>query len=478
MMNERSGISGWMPSSTEWAMLAAVLAVALIGNWLIAAVLTVLLIVQIARPLDFLTAFLLVVGGASFVFYEGGRLTLELSLVSGAVLWMLLCYVLSRRGRVLAVPRTSLTVPLLLYLALALISAARGFLSQYSPRYIGIELLAALALASALLVGCAFDRRRDLKLATFGLILISFADLTTAPLQHMHTQGSYDAPVPGLVGLMLVNLAFRAKSRRIAQGWVILSLPLFLHQFLTFGRGLWLGCIAGLLLSLFTFAGFGRGSRRRWSRAGQVLAVFVLAGALGAIGASVMLGKLNLLSMASNRFESITGTKMTGDSGSNIMRLVEYGIVARDIGRSPWIGHGYGFTFIGKNPLTLQGWEQFWVHQNFLLIWLKQGLVGLLVFLWMLWSAIALGVREARRRADPAEATWFATVSATTLSLSVLAMTNFPFAKVDAVFLLALLWGGAMAMTRTGLLSIQWAPPKPAAARVPRTSDPVGSPAR
>jgi O-antigen ligase len=477
-MNEASGVSRWLPSRAEWALLAAVLGVALIGNWLIAILLTALLLAQLARPLDFLTAFLVVVGGASFVFYEGGRLTLELSLLTAAILWMLLCYTLASRSRILSVPRTSLTLPLFLYLVLALISAARGFLSQYSPRYIGIEIFGPLALASALLVGCVFESRRDMKLATFGMILTGFADLTTANLKSMHTHGTYDAAVPGLVGLLLINLALRANTQRTALGWVILSLPLFLHQFLTFGRGLWLGCIAGLLLSVFTFAGFGRGSRRRWVRASVVLAVFGLSGALGATAASVMLGKFNLFTQASNRFGSITGTEMTGDSGSNIMRLVEYGLAAKEIARSPWIGHGYGFTFVGKNPLTLLGWEQFWVHQNFILIWLKQGLLGLLLFLWMLWRAMALGVREARRRADPAEATWFATAAAATLSLSVLAMTNFPFAKVDAIFLLALLWGGAMAMTRTGLLTIQWAAPSAATAGAPRGSDPIGNPAR
>src|SRR3989442_2416228 len=90
-----TGVPGW----GWWVMLAAVLAVGLIGNWTLAAGLLLVLLVQVARPLDFLVAFILVAGGAPFVSYLTGQLTLELSLLPRAILVMLGCYFLSNRAQ-------------------------------------------------------------------------------------------------------------------------------------------------------------------------------------------------------------------------------------------------------------------------------------------------------------------------------------------------------------------------------------------
>ena len=70
--------ASWWPSWWWWATLALLLPVGMFGNWFLAAGLLVILLVQVARPLDFLPSFLLVVTGASFVRYEAGQLTLEL----------------------------------------------------------------------------------------------------------------------------------------------------------------------------------------------------------------------------------------------------------------------------------------------------------------------------------------------------------------------------------------------------------------
>jgi len=86
------------------------------------------------------------------------------------------------------------------------------------------------------------------------------------------------------------------------------------------------------------------------------------------------------------------------------------------------------------------------------------GLVGLALFIWMLIQAIRLGIREARRRTDPWESSWFATAAAATAFLAVLSLSVFPFGTVNEMFLLALLWGGAMSMSSHGKLTVRWRP--------------------
>ena len=136
------------------------------------------------------------------------------------------------------------------------------------------------------------------------------------------------------------------------------------------------------------------------------------------------------------------------------------------IAESPWVGHGAGYVFLGTDPVELKVYDQYYVHEDYLYVWLKQGVVGLALFVWMIGSAIVLGIREARRREDPWESTWFATTAAGTVLLATLSVTNFPFNQVNPTFTLALLWGGSMAMARQGCVRFGWAGPGHAAATI------------
>jgi len=273
-----------------------------------------------------------------------------------------------------------------------------------------------------------------------------------------HTVGFYSMAIPGLAGVLLFNLALRSKAMPARLGWLILSIPLFVHQFVTFGRGLWTGCIAGVALSAMTYAGFGRGSGASWRRVGAMLGMFAGFAVGGAILAAILLGHTSLLTEAATRFNSIGAVDTGYGTRSNAIRLWEYGRVLGLIQGSPFVGHGVGYSFTLKDPFTDRVTSQWGVHQNFLLVWLKQGLIGLAVFVWMLAAAIRLGVREARRRADPLESAWFGAMAAATAFLIVFSLSNFPFARVNETFYLASLWGGAMAMARKGTLTLRWSP--------------------
>lgn len=452
-----------LPELQIWGWLALILAAVILDSWEIGAGLLLVFLMHRARPFDPILAFVLVVAGAAFVTNQGGGLTYKLGLLTSAILLMLMCYVLTHGARVFSITRSSLTLPLVAFMVWSLASAARGVLAGHSLRYLGLELIAILGLGAALVVANAFEERRDLRLAMVALIVIGFATAANgfrkSSVGEFHSANTYTVALPGIIALVLVNLALRAPSRVRAMAFTVLSLPLFLHQLVTFGRGLWTGNFAGLAFSFLVFAGWGRGSGTRWRRCGLVLLTVAGLGLLGAAQLAVLLRDRDLLQYAGSRLASSTSTKVSYETRSNLTRLWEYATVIGRIKASPWVGHGLGYTLPVKVPFTHKTIDQWYVHQSYLMIWMKQGLVGLLLFVWTLWSAAAMGAREARRHSEPWVSAWFAAAGAGTVFQAVFAMTNFPFAMVNEVFLLALLWGGSMAMTRRGFLNLRWSPP-------------------
>ena len=67
------------------------------------------------------------------------------------------------------------------------------------------------------------------------------------------TAGVFFTPVPGIIAMLPLNHALRSRNPTTAFAWTLASLVLFLHQFLSFTRGYWLGCMAGILASLLIY---------------------------------------------------------------------------------------------------------------------------------------------------------------------------------------------------------------------------------
>ena len=446
----RTADSIWLAKPSWWASLAAVLGAGLLVSWWIGAGLLVWLLAQRYRPFDFVLAFLVLVAGSTFVANEAGGLTYQLSYVTAGVLVMLVCYASTVPGHLLGVRHTGMTTPLLLFSGLSFINIARGLVVGHSPKYVLLEAFPLLALATTVLVSNAFRSARDLRLATIGLVLIAYAiggrGYLTFLQGERHAVGEYTVAMPGIMGIFLVNLALRSRTWRASLGFVLVSLPLFVHQFLTFGRGLWTACAAGLAVSLLTHSRPGPGFGVRARRAAAVLGLIVGMGTFGVVAAATFLDDTSILTAAGTRLLSITSTKLDYETRSNIIRLWEYATAYKLVLASPWVGHGIGFQFAVEDPLSRKSVDQLIVHQNYLLTLLKQGVVGLVLFVWLLGAAISLGIRASWSATDPREAAWLATSAAATGFLAVLSLTNFPFARINEMFLLALLWGASMAM--------------------------------
>ncbi len=458
----RSEPGFWMPG-WETALVLGLIGVAVFVSWFAATALLVFLLAQRARPLGFTMSYLMVAAGAVFIRYEAGQLTRELSLLSALILFMLISYLWSNRGRLFVLPRTTMLVPLLVFVALTAINYVRGVLTGSSLRYANLELLPVLAFASALLVANGFDPARDLRLSTAALLAAGYGSASLGfqffATYHTRTGGVFFMPVPGMVAMLAVNLALRARRTIAAVTWTVLSIPLFLHQFLSFTRGYWLGCIAGILVSFAVYVVRRDGVRPRLRRVGLVCGTLAIAGLAAGITLTLATGQADLLALAGNRLGSITETRFTNESASNLARLAEYGVVISHIGAAPWFGHGVGYALNFRAPIGFEMAEQWYTHQIYLFVLLKQGLVGLIAFVWMLGSATLFCLRASRRNDDPWESGWLASAGACTVLLAVLDMTNFHLTNVNSTFPLALLWGGAMAIACEGSIRFRWTRP-------------------
>lgn len=451
--------SRWQEASAWWLLLAVVLVLFLAVHWVAAVAFLGFALLQLARPLDFLASYLLVVAAATVVDYLHGTLTFQLALLSLGIVFTLFCYLLALRREAFVLQRTPLTAYLVLYAGLTVLNFGRGLLAGNSARYAGLELLAGLALASSLLVGNLRLRRSQVlaTLVALWVIGLGHAALGFQYFAHFRTRtgGVRFTAVPGLVAILLFNYALFGKNRRTRWLPILAMLPLLMHQLLTFTRGYWLGLIAAFLWSVVVYGGRGVGAGARWARAGRVSAGLVLVLVLAGGALATFFDIPGLAMGAWRRLASSTGLQYTSATASNYFRLLEYDRALRDIAATPWWGRGLGYAFVTRDPFFNTMHEQWYVHQNYLLVWLKQGVLGLALFVAALVSAVTLGWRG-RLLAEPWAAAWCAGAAAVTIDIMVMSTMHFPLGEVNETFLLALLWGVTLALASPGRWRFAW----------------------
>jgi O-antigen ligase len=450
------------PSGT-WVAVLLSLALALLAGVFVhplaGIVLAALAGLLIVRPFEPITALAAVAGAASFVNNEGGHLTRDLSLLSIVVAYALVSVGIARsRGRWRA-PGGPLVVALLAFLAWTLICTVRGALAGHIWRYTGLELSAMLMMGFAWLAGGLRLEVADLRPARtlmilVGLVLVGFGVWSYA-VNHIRTGGIWFLPLPGMLAVLALASALHAHSRRARFGWTMLMGLFLLQQTISFSRGYWLGLIAALPWTAYAYAGRGPGSGARWRRTGSVALLAISLAVITTVATSLTFGWSNLPQMLGTRFNSSFSTKNSSESASNIERLVEYAATFRLIRQNPVFGLGMGYELRIRNPVFHVITRQWYVHHTYLWIWLKQGLVGLVLLLVLLWQAFRLGARGARSP-DDAQAAWCLTAAGATLYLSVVDLTTYHLAEVNATTFQSLLWGFALALSRPGHWRLVW----------------------
>jgi hypothetical protein len=352
------------------------------------------------------------------------------------------------------------TTALLVLEISTLFAALHGVFAGNSLRYLGLELVPLLGLMTALMLGGLRLDRSTIRLSLRVFVVMGLAQVALGLYGYVATGtrlgGIYFTPIPGMLAVLTFNLFLRARSRGRSLGLLLLTGIFSLQQVISLTRGYWLGLAAGLVFSGLLYAGSGAGARQRWRRLAVSVGLMGACLAFGSVAVANWFGWGSVWTLLGTRLASSSGTTLSSETASNMARMIEWLTVVRHIQVAPWFGHGLGYSLHVRYPFFPVVSTQWFVHQLYLWIWLKQGIAGLLALVFVLYQGLRLGVRGARRLADGDEAGWCAGAAGATLYIAVLGLTNYPLAQVNSTFLLAFLWGVALALQLPARAEIVW----------------------
>lgn len=234
--------------------------------------------------------------------------------------------------------------------------------------------------------------------------------------------------MPALGAMTFLIYARQWKERLIVAGLFILF---FGSLIITQSRGYWMAFFLGAL-ALFVLTD----TRRKFR-----ILIFFLSGLAGflLIGYLLFPEYVTLISAGLiDRFASL-GTALTSDI-SLVNRFHESTAVWEYIRVNPVIGYGMGTPYSYFNIITDNTREWSFIHNGYLGIWFKFGLIGLSLLMYFWARSIVTGIRLFYRR----EASLFLRIAVLAATVSLIAEllvanTSTPFQIADATLMITLL---------------------------------------
>lgn len=395
--------------------------------------------------LEIRSAFLVAVLLATFVDYNTGHIALELTIVCAWLAWTSLLLFWRSGWRGWTAPPAGMMPGIVVWLGACVLGVVIGVLRGNRAQDLGIELAAALWPLFGLALMQAYDRK-SLVYAGVGMIGLALIHtgfgLTMLSIYQRRLGGIYFTTVTGIVIVGLWTVALLAPRRSVRVLCLLAMVPMLAHLVFSFTRGYWLGCLAGLAIATaLAWGNLGRFPPKvRLRRLFMIPALIaVVAGTLGI--SALVFGGGDLLAAIGGRFGSSFSTKANGESLSNVIRLAEYDQAIGAALRAPVIGNGLGYTIVTRDPIFGVIKEQWFVHNYYLLIWLKLGIVGLLAFGFLIWKFVGAAKRAADSDPDWLARAWAISAIAVTGQVLVILLTNYSLADVNTAFTMAFVWG-------------------------------------
>ncbi len=396
-----------------------------------------------------ITLWLLIAYSTTVIYFQG-LVSAIMMIILGLILMIVCLFVYFNFClKELKIKKTKLNLPIAFFLGLAFVQAVRGFLISNPPKWVGTEFFAYLGLGVVFLVTTLCDKKEIIKKFFQLLIIVSYYQAIIGLWTYFQVGhrigGHFFGTFPSLVALVLLNLSFytREKSKKLI--YFLLSMPLVLHLLLSFTRGYWLGFLTALLFSYGIYI-----INSEYSFKKKVLR-FLKGAVAFAVTITLLVSILqpflsggSVFGQVSKRFVSSFSAKFSPQTGSNVARLIEYRVCWDKIKKNPIFGYGVGYTVPVINPVRHRRTEEWGIHQFYLMITLKMGLIGLLVFLWIFYVFFREGLKESKKIEDSYYKGLSYGFMANLIEQLVISFTNHPFATVDNNFYLAFAMAGVM----------------------------------
>ena len=200
---------------------------------------------------------------------------------------------------------------------------------------------------------------------------------------------------------------------------------------LTFSRGYWVGAFVGGIV-LFSFGE----KRERRKLAGLVLVVGV-----SAIGIMLVFFHEIFSALISTVFLRLFSTAGAAQDISLANRLVESAAVWSAIWTSPIMGSGLGAEYTFYSLLRKTTLHTIYVHNAYLYLWFKLGILGLVAFLASYGGKILAGVRLALGHRDHPRRPLLLSAVAILIAMLLISITSPQFYARDSVLIITLCWG-------------------------------------
>jgi O-antigen ligase len=294
-----------------------------------------------------------------------------------------------------------LTIPLMLVVLATAAGAATGAFAGVSPTDIGFAArqLAWLAIVPLLVVNVVETSRQVRGALAFGasLAIVKAAIGVAGVLAGVGivVEGAtityYEPTANWLVLLAILGILAALFMRARPPGWAVAGTPLLvLSLALSFRRSFWIGAALGILL-VFLLA-----SKPVGRRIAVVAAVL-----LGLAAWTVSLQPVQTETPIVERARSLQPSEVESNAQDRY-RLDELRNVTAAIRREPITGLGLGGEWAATHPLGIEHENgRGYTHVVALWWWMKLGILGLIAYLSLMGTLLAMGWQVWRRSADP-----------------------------------------------------------------------------
>jgi hypothetical protein len=201
----------------------------------------------------------------------------------------------------------------------------------------------------------------------------------------------YEPTANWLVLLAILGIGAAVLMRARPPAWAVAGAPLLvLSLALSFRRSFWIGAVLGILLV------FLLGSRPL----GRRIAVLAVA-SLGLAAWTVSLQPVQTETPIVERARSLQPSKVESNAQDRY-RLDELRNVTAEIRREPITGLGLGGKWAATHPLGIEHENgRGYTHVVAFWWWMKLGILGLIAYLSLMGTMLAMGWQVWRRSADP-----------------------------------------------------------------------------
>ncbi len=198
---------------------------------------------------------------------------------------------------------------------------------------------------------------------------------------------------------------------------------------LTFSRGYWGATALGLLLFVFIING---APRKRAVKLGLISVMTVV------LVAAIVFPRLLV-----DLFQGL-GTRLAALGGHDLSlqsRLAESSVILSRFQRSPIIGYGMGAEFSFFNPITYRTLTTWYIHNGYLFMVYKFGLVGAFLYLFFYFHMLRVTAAEARGCEDKATKLLLLSFECVMIAMLIVNLTSPQFYDRVALLILTVLWG-------------------------------------